>query len=116
MGLSERELDDIEQQLGVVFPFVYRKALAQRGPGKSSDNTEIYHPAEIRELYEPFFDDPAELFTKYFPIGCDNSTQELWVVDVERNLVAAISHETVTDDWPEEEWQSYEQWTSSRSN
>lgn len=110
MSLSENDLDDIEQKLGVGLPFAYRELLKQRGPGRSTDNTEIYHPSEIEELYKPFFADPTELFTKYFPFGCNNSTQELWVIEVERGLVASISHDTVPEDWPAEAWQPYGQW------
>ena len=50
------------------------------------------------------------LYSKYFPIGCNNKTQELWIIDVPRDKIASIWHETHEDDWPEETWLEYEEW------
>lgn len=59
---------------------------------------------------EQFFDDPKMLYAPYFPFGGDNSNQELWVIDADQEMAASIWHETVPDDWEEEEWLSYDAW------
>jgi hypothetical protein len=56
------------------------------------------------------FDDPAQLFSSYFPFGCNNATQEMWIIDGARELAASIWHETVPESWPEEQWLSYAEW------
>ena len=61
-------------------------------------------------LYEPFFDDPAQIFAPYFPFGCNDYDQELWVIDADKERAATIYHETVPDDWPAEDWLSYDDW------
>lgn len=71
---------------------------------------QIYHPTEIVDLYEPFFDDPSQLFAPYFPFGCDNTEQSIWVIDADRELAAEIPHDTVPDDWPDETWLEYGDW------
>ena len=103
------DIDRIEAELGLTLPRVYRDLLVRKGHGESEPQ-EIHHPAEIRGLYEPFFDDPRDLFRRYFPIGCDNRTQEVWIVDVGTGRVASISHETVPDDWEDEDWMEPEAW------
>jgi hypothetical protein len=80
------------------------------GPGALGREAEIYHPLAVRELYEPFFDDPRQLFNPYFPFGCQNTKQEMWIIDASIEKAASIWHETVPDDWPEEEWLDYETW------
>jgi hypothetical protein len=57
-------------------------------------------------------DDPDQLFAPYFPFGCDNGKQEMWVIDGARERAATIWHETVPGGWPEEEWLSYEEWVA----
>lgn len=110
MVLTNPEIDNIETSLNVTLPGLYRKLLVEIGPGDLPSGNRIYHPNEIRKLYEPFFDDPTQLFAPYFPFGCDNQRQELWVIDADRELAASIWHETVPDDWPDEEWLEYDQW------
>jgi hypothetical protein len=110
MPIPNPEIDNIERQLGVTLPGMYRKLLVELGPGNGPFLTQIYHPNEIRELYEPFFDDPSQLFAPYFPFGCDNQKQELWVIDADRELAASIWHETVPDDWLDENWFEYDEW------
>lgn len=68
--------------------------------------------AQVWELYELFFDDPAQMFTLYSPFGCNNVKQEVWVIDGPRELAASIWHETVPDDWPEERWLQYDEWVT----
>lgn len=106
------ELDEIEQKMKINFPDLYRKLLIDVGAGEfgKEEMMEIYHPEEIWDLYEPFFEDPDQIFNPYFPFGCNNRTQELWVIDSRQKKAAAISHETVPDDWDEEEWLSYDSW------
>ena len=108
--LSNSEIDVIEQSLGVTLPGLYRKLLVESGFGAVSDHTQIYHPNEVRALYEPFFDQAGQLFAPYFPFGCDNDEQTLWIIDAEQERAATIWHETVPDDWPEEDWLAYEDW------
>ena len=107
---STSEIDAMERGLGVTLPGLYRTLLVHVGSGPVGDVAEIYHPSIVRELYEPFFDDPGQLFHPYFPFGCHKRKQELWVIDSAKERAAVIWHETVPDDWPEEEWLPYETW------
>jgi hypothetical protein len=107
--LTTTDLDAAEMTLGVRLPALYREILVELGLG-AFDKREIYHPLAVRDLYEPFFDDPTQLFAPYFPIGCDNRTQELWIIDATTNRAASIWHETVPEDWPDEEWLDFDQW------
>jgi hypothetical protein len=50
------------------------------------------------------------LFHPYFPFGCNNGKQELWVIDAAAERAASIWHETHPADWPEEEWLDYHEW------
>lgn len=100
--LTNPQIDDLEKCLGVSFPGLYRKLLVEIGHGIMPTGRQIYHPAEIRPLYESFFEDPSQLFNPYFPFGCDNRRKEVWIIDSNRELAASISHETVPDDWPDE--------------
>ena len=108
--LTNPEIDEIEKSLGHKLPGLYRRLLFEMGPGPVGSHAEIYHPLVVRDLYEAFFDDPAQLFNPYFPIGCQNQTQELWVIDASIENAASIWHETIPDDWPDEEWLPYETW------
>jgi hypothetical protein len=110
--LTISQIEALETSLGVSLPGLYRKLLVEVGHGKTESGKQIYHPAEIWPLYEPFFDDPSQIFHPYFPFGCDNHLQDLWVIDGERKLAASISHETVPDDWPEEDWLDYGAWVT----
>jgi len=64
----------------------------------------------VRGLYAQFFEDASVLFAPYFPFGCDNNTQDLWVIDAASEKAASISHDVHPDDWPDEEWLTYEDW------
>jgi len=108
--MTNPEIDLVEQSLGVTLPGLYRKLLNEIGPGRIGSSAELYDPLQVRELYEPFFDDPSLLFHPYFPFGCDNGKQELWVIDSANEFAASIGHETVPDAWPDEEWLAYEEW------
>lgn len=108
-ALSSGEIDAIERDLSTTLPGLYRRLLADIGPG-TFGAVQIYHPNEVRDLYEPFFDDPRQLFNPYFPFGSHNRKQELWVIDAASGTAASIGHETVPDDWPQEQWLSYEEW------
>ena len=110
--LSESEIDDLERTLGLRVPGLYRKLLIELGWGAMANRCEVYHPSHVWQLYEPFFDDPTQLFTLYFPFGCNNVKQEVWVIDSPRELAASIWHETVPDDWPEERWLQYDEWVT----
>ncbi|MDH5325477.1 MAG: SMI1/KNR4 family protein [Gammaproteobacteria bacterium] len=108
--LSNAEIDNVESKQRVTLPRFYRKLLLEEGYGQTEDQKEIYHPSEINELYELKFDDESLLYNKYFPIGCNNRTQELWIIDVTNDKIASIWHETHEDDWPNENWSEYEVW------
>ncbi|HEY1172678.1 MAG TPA: SMI1/KNR4 family protein [Verrucomicrobiae bacterium] len=116
--LTNETITEIEHTIGVSLPGLYRKLLIEIGHGKFDQkpecrwNTakEIYHPTAIRELYSSFFDNPSVLFSPYFPFGCDNQRQDLWIIDSSRELAACIAHSTHPDDWPEEEWLAFEDW------
>lgn len=107
--MIDADINAAESALGVRLPSFYRQLLASVGYGTHGD-WEIYHPSEVRELYEPFFDDPNRLFAPYFPFGCHNRLQEMWIIDSRAERVASIWHETVPDDWGEEEWLTDEDW------
>lgn len=107
--MTHAEIDAAEAAIGVRLPTLYRQLLAALGDGRNGDH-EIYHPGAVRELYESFFDDPTQLFAPYFPFGCDNWLQELWIIDAEAERAASIWHETVPDDWPEETWLPFDDW------
>ena len=109
-NLTQAEIGEAEQSLGHKLPELYRKLLAEVGYGILNPEAELYHPAKVWELYEPFFDEPEQLFDPYFPIGNNPRTQELWIIDADAERAASIWHETVPEDWPEEEWLPYEQW------
>lgn len=65
---------------------------------------QIYDPASVSEVFGDSFDDPADLFRKFLPVGCDNKLQETAVYLLERpgpdNFLVA-SHEYPPDDWLE---------------
>jgi hypothetical protein len=107
--LNAAEIDAAEATLGARLPTLYRQLLGEIGHGRHGD-AEIYHPAGIRELWESFFEGPGQLFAPYFPFGCDNRLQEVWVIDAAAERAAAIWHETVPDDWPDEQWLGYDAW------
>ena len=116
--ISNTEIQSLETQLGSPIPGLYRKLLGEIGHGSfgqqatASHNTSliIYHPLEIADLYGYHFDDPALLFGTYFPFGCNNETQELWIIDVTHEKAASIWHETHPEDYPNEGWLPYEDW------
>jgi hypothetical protein len=108
--LSGPEIETIERALGLKLPGLYRRLLSEIGPGPFGNGAEIYHPLAVQELYEPFFDDTSLLLNPYFPFGCQNVKQELWVIDARVEKAASIWHETLPDDWPDEEWVTYETW------
>ena len=108
--LDQNEIDQAEQSLGHKLPGLYHKLLVEIGYGILNPEAEVYHPAEVWELYEPFFEEPEQLFNPYFPFGNNPQTQEIWIIDGDGKRAASIWHETVPEDWPEEEWLTYEQW------
>ncbi|MBX7210024.1 MAG: SMI1/KNR4 family protein [Verrucomicrobiaceae bacterium] len=116
--LSKTALGEIETNLSVSLPSLYRHLLTRIGHGVFGQNAgsalnttkEIYHPAAIKGLYETFFNDPDMLFARYLPFGCDNQTQELWIIDVSQQMAASIWHETVPDDWADESWLQFDAW------
>ncbi len=114
LKLTNSDIELIEKELGAPFPNLYRQILASFGFGKFGADFEIYHPMNIRGLYEQFFDDPGQIFRPYFPFGCDNRKQEIWVIDATVERVASIWHETVPEDWFEEDWFSLEEWEGFR--
>jgi hypothetical protein len=108
--LTNWQIDDLEGSLGVRLPGLYRKLLVEIGHGLLPLGGQIYHPSEICPLYEPIFDDPDRLFNPYFPFGCDNRREEIWIIDADRELAASIRHETAPDDWAGESWLEYHEW------
>lgn len=107
---SNPEIEAIAEELGRKLPGLYHRLLFEIGPGPFGRNAEIYHPLSVRKLFEPFFDDPNQLFSPFFPFGCQNVKQELWIIDAAAEAAASIWHETVPDDWPDEDWLPYEDW------
>jgi hypothetical protein len=66
--LSNAEITTIEQALGHKLPGLYHRLLFEIGPGRFGKAAEIYHPLAVRELYEPFFDDPTQFVQPVFPV------------------------------------------------
>lgn len=108
--MTEAELGAIEERMGVQLPALYRQLLLEKGHGVFGESKEVYHPEMVEELYEPFFEDADLLFAPFFPFGCDNHKQEVWVIDAARGMVASISHETHPDDWQQEIWMPCLEW------
>jgi hypothetical protein len=106
---SANELHAFETEHGVRIPSRLSAFLINRGPGIYGE-VEIHAPQDVLLRYHDFFDNPRDLITRYFPFGCNNRTQEMWVLDLSRSVacVAKIWHETVPDDWAEEEWVPFE--------
>jgi hypothetical protein len=108
--LTNIEIDLVERNFGVTLPGLYRKLLVGVGFGRVGTYCEIYNPADVRDLYEPFFDNPQQLFDPYFPFGCNNRTQDMWIINAATERAASIWHEMVPDDWSDEEWLEYDLW------
>jgi hypothetical protein len=108
--ISNSDIDLIESRMRVRIPGLYRKLLVEVGYGRIDEGHEIYHPEHIREDWESFFDKPSELFARYFPFGFSPRLQEVWIIRPLDERAASIWHETVPDDWDEEEWLTYEEW------
>ena len=107
--LSNAEIDSLEVKIGYRLPGLYRKLLVEIGAGEQGA-VEIYHPLQIAELYKHHFDDHLLLFEAYFPFGCNNKRQEIWLVRVSDEQAASVWHETHSDDYLGENWLSYEDW------
>ena len=113
--LTPTEISVLESSVGHRFPSPYRRMLGTVGHGDSNDNTTIYHPEEITTLYSNHFESETDLYTKYFPVGCNNTEQTLWIVDVATDRIATISHETHPDDYYDEEWLELDEWLASNA-
>ena len=119
--LTNAEIDAIESRLGVRLPGLYRKllvevghgAFGQRADAEWNTSKELYHPDDVAGLYCDFFDDHSVLFSRYFPFGCDNDKQEVWVIDAAQEKAAGISHETHPNDWNEGPWVEYADWITA---
>ena len=111
--LENAEISAIEGELGHKLPGLYRKLLVEEGFG-IVDGREIYDPRQIAVTYRRHFPNQEELFKRYFPIGCDHNRKELWMVLVDDEKAASISHKTSTDDYTSATWLSYEDWVSKR--
>ena len=90
-------------ELGVTISTLYQRLLQEIGLGTLRSGSEIYYPLAVRELYQPFFDNVVMLFQPCFPLCCDNQWQEIWVIDADQKIAVPIGHETVPDEWPEDE-------------
>lgn len=113
--LTNVAIDEIESELGFGLPRLYRKLLVEIGHGEFGD-IEIYHPQEIHKLYEFHFDNPADLFSVYFPFGCNNRTQEICLINLLKDAAANVWHETHPESYPDERWLPYEQWILEHDN
>ena len=108
--VKNTEIDPIECEIGHKLPALYRKLLVEEGCG-TFGNSEIYDPRCISEIYSHHFEDQNDLFIRYFPFGCNNETQEIWLILVHEEKAASIWHETHPDDYADEEWLDYEFWS-----
>ncbi len=111
--LSSSELASLERDLGHPFPPIYRDLLRSLGNGRHSSDVTVYHPSEICELYSHHFESDGDLFNRYFPFGCNEAEQAIWLVDVRSGYVATIDHETHPDDYPDEGWLKSDEWRTT---
>jgi hypothetical protein len=100
------ELTAFESQNDVALPQPLRHFLLSHGAG-AHRNAMIYEPEKVQPLYAEFFDDPSELFRTYLPFGEHTAEQVMLVYRITDGKYASIWHETVPEDWPEEEWSSF---------
>lgn len=114
--MSEERIREVEKQLGHTLPKFYRTLLSRFGHGRIAGPERIADPLEILAAYEFHFENPADLFTKYFPFGSDESDQTIWLIDMDTQLIATIWHETHPDDYPEEDWLSAGAWLKAELN
>lgn len=108
--LSLEDIQEVQQELGVVLPTLYKTLLIELGYGRLDQWREIYHPSQIHSLYDEVFDDPEWLFNIYFPFGCNDQKQEIWIIDVRQEKAASIWHEYHPESWEEEKWLPYDEW------
>jgi hypothetical protein len=104
---TNEQLNELEARGGFVLPGALRDFLVAEGAGRYG-NVEIYAPETVDALYRDFFDDPSELFRLYIPFGETKQEQEMLVYRVSDGTSAKIWHETVPDDWPEEDWAPFD--------
>lgn len=110
--IEPADIPALEASLGHPLPDAYRDLLTSFGFGRLDDGRTVYHPSEIADLYSHHFEGDDDLFNCYFPIGCDESEQTIWLVDVASGNVATIYHDTHPDDYPDEDWMVQRQWRS----
>ena len=107
-ALSFAEVDLAEHSLGVELPGLYRRLLTEIGPGASTRR-----PASTlagSRALRPVLRRPVAIVPSLLPFGCHHGKQEMWIIDAAAERAASIWHETVPDDWPEEEWLEYDEW------
>lgn len=107
--LTPLELDALEARLQHPIPAPYRELLTHTGAGEHGD-VQVYHPLEIEEAYQYHFEEPEELFNSYLPFGCNQRSQEIWLIRVTDGRAAAIWHETHPESYPDERWLDWAQW------
>ena len=112
---TEGEVEVFEARHRLVLPDPYRQFLLAPGPCKVEfpDRREIsFHRLEEVVGFEDFFDDPAQIYREFFPIGTDEQLQEIYALSLAeptRGLVSRFWHDTVPDDWSEDaRWQPLE--------
>jgi hypothetical protein len=105
---TPEEINAFEHDNRVKLPDRLSSFLRVHGPGHYGD-IEIYPLDQIYGIYEDFFDDPSQIFRQWLPFGCNNKTQEMWVLDLSASSpeFARIWHETVPDAWDDENWVSW---------
>jgi hypothetical protein len=105
---TPQEINVFEHDNRVKLPDRLCSFLRVHGPGHY-EYIEIYSLDQIYGIYADFFDDPTEIFSRWLPFGCNNNTQELWVLDLSTSSpkFAKIWHETVPDAWDDENWVSW---------
>lgn len=108
--LSPSEISTAESDIGHCLPSVYRDLLQRVGHGRAVDGTTVYHPSDIAELYGHHFESEGDLYARYFPIGCNETEQTIWLFDVPSERVATIYHDTHPDDYEDEDWMAPEDW------
>lgn len=106
---SEADLAEIERELGRPLPRAYRRVLLTHGSGEIRPSLEVHAPGEIQERYADHFE-RDELFEVYWPIGCNNDSQELYMLRVGTDEIATIFHEVHPDDYADETWVPSTKW------
>lgn len=106
--LTVSEIDRIERELGHTLPPFYRRLLRANGPGPIGKHGHLYDPLITRGMYA-IFDQPDDLFGRYFPFGYQVRKDQLWLIDIALDKAATMWFQSAPD-CEDDDWLDYETW------